>query len=438
MPAISHRMRLSSDAAFCLRAALISLLVVVLAGQAAMLVPPAWQGGTPAHIAQLHAHAADRFFPFDALWYQRIADDWYAWNPAQPTVQQDVAFFPLWPAVLWVIGRLAAAAGAGLQATHWLTLAVAAAFAVASIRAFHCIAVRLLPPTAARHATWLLALSPAANFFWQSYPTGLMNLLTALAILALMDGRILRAAALSGIVTAAGPLGLGTAIAVCATAATQTLARVTATPQLAATQPTTQLAATGRLSLARAAAGLLGTGLLSVAGLLAFLAWQQFHLHDAFAFMKAQEAWATQLTWPARVPVALLQALVVPDLVAALHALKHTGHPPSLVWLHLAVQKSLYLLLQAAAIVAVAASSRLRCRPVLLQGAATLALFIWFHSASRPGNSTPRLLDCALGIVLGLAWALRNRPVLARIAIAASGCLLAGAEALTVAGYSVT
>ncbi len=407
------------DVPFCAAACLASLLVVLAAGEMAMVVPQGWLGGTPWHLAQLRTHFVDRFFPFDALWYQGIADDWYVWNPSRPNVQQDVAFFPLWPAVLWLLGRL----GTDKVVAAWLTVSVAAGFAVASVAAFHRLADRVLPRGAARTATLLLALSPAANFLWQSYPTGLMNLLIVLALLALMDGKFLRAAAFSGMVTAAGPLGLGTALTVCACAFLQALPRVRQGHAAA---------------LARTVVWLVLVGVVSVGGLVVFLAIQQAKFGDAFAFMKAQEAWAKQLSWPARLLPFVSQSLVLPDVVQAMLSLRHVGSPRSLIWLHGAVQKSLYLALEAAAIVAVAASFRLRCRPVLLQGAFTMALFIWFHSTSRPGNSTPRLLYCVMAIFLGTAWLLRDRPLMARAAVGASACLLAGAAFLTVAGYQVT
>ncbi len=408
---------------FCVAACLASLVVVLAAGEVALAVPHNWLGGTPAHLAQLRTHFTDRFFPFDALWYQHIAADGYAWKPSLPGVQQDVAFFPLWPAVLWLLGRLR------LEGAHaaWLTVSVSAGCALGSVMAFHRLADRVLPPAAARTATLLLAVSPAANFLWQSYPTGLMNLLTVLVLLALVDGEVLRAAVFSGVVTASGPLGLGSALAVCACAALQAWRGLR--PGMPGREAGAMLREAGRLA---------ALGVISVSGLLVFLAIQYVKFGDAFAFMKAQDAWATQLSWLARVPQFVLQSLVVPDLIQAGRALKHLDRAPTLMWLQLSVQKSLYLVLQAAAILMVAASARLRCRPVLLQGAFTMALFIWFHSTSRPGNSTPRLLYCDMAIFLGAGWLLRDRPALAWLAVGGSACLLAGAEFLTVAGYMVT
>ena len=390
-----------------------------------MLVPPRWQGGIAERTAALHAHVIDRFFPADALWYERIAGIGYTWNPADPR-QQDVAFFPLWPAVLKTVAFFCPSA----SIARWLTIGLAAAIAGAAIAAFHRLALRLLPARPAATATWLFALYPAANFNLQSYPTGLMNLLTILVIHHLMDGRLYRAAMLSGIVTAAGPLGLGSALAVCSGAALRLAA------QLRGKEGCTPVETPGQILRAAGAATL--ASVVSVSGLLAFLILQLVLFRDPLAFIKAQEAWAAQLPWLHRVPVALTQLLVLPDVLAAARNLKHVLHPPSLTWLYLALQKSLYMASEGLMIVAIAASSRLKSRPLFLQAAFTLALFIWFHSTSRPGNSTLRLMYCAIGIFPGCARLLADRPRLAACTIALSGLLLAGAAALTVGGYSVT
>jgi len=89
------------------------------------------------------------------------------------------------------------------------------------------------------------------------------------------------------------------------------------------------------------------------------------------------------------------------------------------------------------ALIGVLASARLQCRPVLLQGAFTLALFIWFHSTSRPGNSTLRLTYCTIGMFLGMAWLLRHRPRLAVAVISSSAACLACGAFLSAAGYHV-
>ncbi len=383
-------------------AASVCFAIILTAQGAAGFVPAAWQGAWSTHVVARQAQFVDRFFAFDAVWYQRIADDLYRWDPAQPLVKQDVAFFPLWPLLL----RLVAV-------SRWAAVALAACFAAASICAFYRLALRLLPARGAVLATWLFALYPGASFLLLSYPTGLMNLLCCVAILALMDGKYWRAAACGGLVTAVGPLGLGTALAVCMCAA--------------GAAPRTW----------RGLGWLAGVGLLSVSGLLAFLVWQTVKFGDPLAFIKAQAAWAAPLPWARRIPRAIVQLLIVPEFFAAVRELGHAARAGSLMGLQASLEKSLQLAAEGLALISLAACSRLAARPVLLQGGFTMALFIWFHSTSRPGNSTLRLTYCAIGMFLGGAWLLRGRPRAAACALCVSALLLAGGAFLTAAGYHV-
>jgi hypothetical protein len=413
----THRLK---HAAVPAMATAICFVIILIAGELATFVPLPWLGNWTDHVARVQPHFVDRFFPFDAQWYARIATDGYVWNPAYPALKQDVAFFPLWPLIL----RLVALCVTSANAARWVVVGVAASFAAASIGAFHTLARRLLREGPASTATLLFSLYPAANFLLLSYPTGLMNLLCILALLALMDGRIWRAALFSGLVTAIGPLGLGTALTVCAMAALRAL-------------PNIRRAQNPRMQFCREMAALIPLGLLSVAGLIGFLLWQYVTLGDALAFIKAQEAWAVSLSWPKRIPRGVLQAMILPDFIAALGELRHAAHAATLVALQASLEKSLQTAALGVALIGVLASARLQCRPVLLQGAFTLALFIWFHSTSRPGNSTLRLTYCTIGMFLGMAWLLRHRPHLAVAVISSSAACLACGAFLSAAGYHV-
>lgn len=395
------------------------LAIILAAGELAVLVPPAWQGSWSAHVAGTQPHFVDRFFPFDAAWYQRIATYGYQWDPTHRELKQDVAFFPLWPLVL----RLVKLCIASPVAARSAAVCLAAAFALASICAFHRLARRLLPARTADTATLLFALYPGASFLLLSYPTGLMNLLCILALLALMDENLVAAAALSGIVTASGPLGLGTALTVCSCAAVRTV--------------TTWREASGGAPRWRALATFFALCALAVSGLAAFLLWQYVTLGDAFAFMKAQQAWALPPSWTQRVPRAMAQLLILPNFFAALHHLAQATRTTTLVALQASLESSLHSAALGLALIGVLASSRLASRPVLLQGIYTMALFIWFHSSSRPSNSTLRLTYCAVGMFLGIAWLLQNHPKLAVCVIAVSAMMLACGAFLTDAGYHV-
>jgi hypothetical protein len=417
-PPTAPRGSLTQTLAVPMLAALSCCAIILAAGELAAWLPPSWQGNWADHIAARQAHFIDRFFPFDAVWYQHIATDFYAWDPSRPGLKQDVAFFPVWPLVL----KLIALCTPDAMAARDVTVITSAGFALASIVAFDALARRLLAPQAARTATWLFALYPGASFLLLSYPTGLMNLLCILALLALMQERYWAAAFCSALVTGIGPLGLGTAMAVFTMAAWRVWQRMAHAP-------------TARR--VRLAVSLVALGVLSISGLWGFLLWQWLKFADPFAFMQAQEAWAVQLTWPRRIPVALLQFLILPDFIAGLAELRHAVRAHTLVALHASLEKALYLAAEGLALIGVLASSRLACRPVLLQGAFTMLLFVWFHSTSRPGNSTLRLTYCVIGMFLGMAWLLRGRPRLALGVIVCCGFLLAGGAFLSAAGYAV-
>ncbi len=403
----------------CALPAAVCFSIVLLAGWAAAYVPARWRGVWADHVVAAQLHVVDRFFPFDAVWYQRIADHGYVWDPAQPALKQDVAFFPLWPLLLRAISACAAP-----SAVRWIVVCLAACFALASIGAFQRLALRLLPDGAAGTATWLFALYPGASFLLLSYPVGLMNLLCCLAVLAVMDGNLLAAAMASGLVTAAGPLGLGTALMVCTYAAMPVLRDLWR--ERALTRP-------NAIHLAR----VLALCALSVSGLAGFLVWQYISLGDAFAFIKAQEAWQVSPPLPQRIARALGQIVIVPDFLASLRALGHAVRGATLTAVQTDLQKSLYLAVEGLELVALLACTRLGSRPLLLQSGFTMALFVWFHGTVRPGKATLRLTYCAIGIFCGAAWLLRGRPRLARCVIGLSAILLAGGAFLVAIGYTV-
>jgi hypothetical protein len=394
---------------------------IIAGGLLAQLLPLQWVGNWADHVVRNQAHFVERFFPFDAVWYQRIASDLYAWNPLQPAVKQDVTFFPLWPVVL----RLIMALGVEHQAAQWITVGVAAVFGFASICAFHFLALKTLPRQSAATATWFFAMWPGASFLLLSYPTGLMNLLVVMALLSTMRRRFWAAGGCAGLLTAAGPLGLGTAMAVWLCAAVDLSAALRPAPERTLG------------GLARALAYLAGLGVLATSGLTGFMLWQYIKFADAFAFIKAQGAWAAPLPWLARIPRAIMQLLIVPDFGLAISYAVHALHARSLVGLQAELEKGVHHATLGLALLMLLACARAAPRPVVLQGAFTLALFIWFHSTSRPGNSALRLTYCVMSTFWGFAWVVRGRPRLAAWAIGVSAAMLCCDAFLSAAGYHV-
>lgn len=414
--------------------------LILLGGFLAGLVPPGWRGNWTPHIVALQTHAVDRFFAFDALWYERIARIGYEWNPAMPDSKQDIAFFPLWPAVLRVLGFFG---GGDWTFVRWGAVAAAASSGLGSVAVFHALARRVMPGEGTARATWLFALYPGASFLLLSYPTGLMNLLCAGALLMLLDGRIWRAALLSGLLSVAGPLGLGTGMVVCVCAARRAW-RAGADPRGATSSKPAPLPGTrgsDRLhpwrNRATAWVGGAACCLLAISGLAGFVAWQWAALKNPLAFVAAQRAWAEPLPWSARPWPMFAQMLVLPDVWAALRHAAHVPRAPTLVRAQAEFEMAANSAWLAMAVIGVAISARLRCWPVFLQGIFTLCLFLWFHSVSRPGNSTFRLTYCVLPAFFGLAMLLRGRPRAARCVLAIFAALLFWNAFAVAAGYHI-
>jgi len=190
-------------------------------------------------------------------------------------------------------------------------------------------------------------------------------------------------------------------------------------------------------AFARASGYLVGLGVVATSGLFGFLLWQAVKFGDALAFIKAQGAWAVPLPWLARIPRAIVQVLIVPDFALGFAYAVHALHARTLVAVQAELEKGVHNAALGLALLMLLVCLRAAPRPVVLQGAFTLALFIWFHSASRPGNSALRLTYCVMVIFWGLGWVLRGRPRLAGWAIGISAAMLGCGAFLSAAGYHV-
>jgi hypothetical protein len=128
-----------------------------------------------------------------------IVQHGYSYN-GNPNVQQNIAFFPLYPIIMKVLGQLF-----GLQ-NGVATIFPALFFGVASIYAFHALARTRLHENASLFATAAYALYPGATFFVSAYPTSIMNLLVIITFLAFNKKRYFIAAIAAGVSTAGGAL----------------------------------------------------------------------------------------------------------------------------------------------------------------------------------------------------------------------------------------
>lgn len=221
-------------------------------------------GGTA--IAQgpyLHGTAIDvRMLTWDGFWYQGIAQHGYSWNPASGETlgqHQNVAFFPLYALVDWAAMKLAGSARPIVDILPGL------GFGLCANAAFYRLAQKFTPRPG--FATACFAFWPASCFNAMAYPTGLINLCVIMTLLNHTQNRTWRAAFWCGIGTAAAPTNVFVAAAI----------------GLDATRDWWR---SGRnlKTLPR----LIAFGLLSLSGLLIFMAYQAVQFGDPLAFVAAQ------------------------------------------------------------------------------------------------------------------------------------------------------
>ena len=110
---------------------------------------------------------------WDAGWYLRIVTDGYTFEPHDPGGQQSIVYFPAYPMLVRVVGRLL-----GGQLTSFVLAGV-----VVSLTAFFAALLYLyefardaLDEDEARYALWLIAAYPFALFFGAIYTESLFLL----------------------------------------------------------------------------------------------------------------------------------------------------------------------------------------------------------------------------------------------------------------------
>ncbi len=390
---------------------LVSFALILLAQELVWLAPGSAIGAWPDNIILHQTHFVDRFFAFDANWYAKIAQHGYAWDPAQPGREQSIAFYPLWI----LLTRLASTLAATLTTQRWLMVACAAASALASAVVFADLAREVLPTRAVKTAILFYVLFPGASFLLLAYPTGLINLLTLLALRASLRHRDWHAAAYAGLATAAAPLSIATSITIFAAA---TLAR----------RPWRH---------PKTLPAVIALGTLSIAGLLGFIAFQTIRFHAPFAFLQAQTAWSYMPAFPQRLHKAALQLAIVPDFTDAAWYLRELFHPTEKFYWQLQANRSLNAASLGFALILAAIGCRILPWRLALHTALTLLLFIWFYNTSPYAYALFRLIYAAAGLFLTLALLTQQRPRAAAALLTASAFLLAGAAFMTAAGYIV-
>ncbi len=134
---------------------------------------------------------------WDSDWYLRIAEEGYAGSPSSTP-----AFFPLYPALVGLLGRLLL--GHYLLAGVLVSLAAGAAAFVLLLR----LGARLLGEAVALRAVFLLAVFPTSLFLGAVYSESLYLLLAVGAFLLAERGRWLGAGGVAGLALLTRPAGL--------------------------------------------------------------------------------------------------------------------------------------------------------------------------------------------------------------------------------------
>ncbi|HYP63971.1 MAG TPA: hypothetical protein VEQ16_08790 [Acidocella sp.] len=358
---------------------------------------------------------------FDGRWYENIARHGYHWDPAHAASYadyQNAAFFPLYP---FIERLLLAVPGAGSQ--YGLS-ALSLGFGLWSNLAFSRFALRLFPEARAFWASAFFACWLASCFLWMGYPTGLINLCVIYCLQDYLAGRHFRAAFWCGLGSAAAPTPVFVAAALCVHGAFEWM------------KDRAGYAGAGRLIL---------FGLLSVGGLLAFMALLFFEFHDPLVFLKAQNAWVVKPP----LAVHLLQFLnPVRYLIVFVHVAHIVGDVACHHLLATAIGRDLadiifqfllgFLTVSLGIFGIVVTYRHAHLRPICLASAFVILGYLWFVvSTDSYFYNGVRLCYPALALFLGLAdWAAvsKARPC----AILGIFIILAIAEtALTKAGYSV-
>ncbi len=138
---------------------------------------------------------------WDAAWYRGVAEFGYSWN-GNPKIQQNVAFFPLYPLLVHLVHLLVPS-----LTIAELTVAMACQV-ICLILVYDLYLVNGMRSATALRVTLLLMLFPVGIYSWLGYPVSLICLLTVASVLAYQKGRRWPAFALAGLGTAAGAGGL--------------------------------------------------------------------------------------------------------------------------------------------------------------------------------------------------------------------------------------
>lgn len=348
---------------------------------------------------------------WDAGWYMDIVKHGYSYNGNQ-NIQQNIAFFPLYPIIMGILGQLF-----GLK-NGVATIFPALLTGVASIYAFHSLAKTKLNENASLFATAAYALYPGATFFISAYPTSIMNLLVIIALLEFSKKRYFIAALVAGISTAGGAL----------------LVFLSATITLAFAKkiiPQKNKSLTSRFSQ------LILFGFLAFSGIICFMLYQQLAFGNALVFIDVQKAWGYKTIVERIINLMTLSPIFgggYGSFIRSIFFLQPTGNSPEGSVEYFTNTFSILM-----AIFSTWILYKFKEYLLFLYSALVLLGYIWFIGSVQGPSSTFRLLyiDIPIFIAAGIYFQNSDRKLLSLSLLALSALALLIQVAFFVSGYWV-
>lgn len=223
---------------------------------------------------------------WDGGWYRSIVEYGYYSGPLDG--QANVAFFPLLPALTWLVSKVT------LLPTVWAGLLVSSvSFAAALVVLWHMVR-RFFAPPVARWTLLLLAFNPFSLYFGMFYTESLFLLLAVSTFWFIYEKQWWWAAFFAGLATATRSVGVAVAIAVVAGWILQLVRKPIAKPVKPGWRtlgaPIKKIEAPRRSWTPRLLQAPLLIG-LSFSGLVAFAVYLWWHTGDPFAFSTVQQFW---------------------------------------------------------------------------------------------------------------------------------------------------
>jgi Mannosyltransferase (PIG-V) len=220
---------------------------------------------------------------WDAGWYLQIVTDGYRFIPNEPEVQQNIVFFPAYPLLVRLVGRLF-----GGHMTGYVCAGLAVSFAsfFGALLYLYAFARAYLDDNKARYALWLIASYPFALFFGAIYTESLFLLAAVASFYHMKKAQFWRAMSWGLLAGLTRPNGAALSIPLAMLAVSPGL-MAAAAPRVRSFDPHTVPESSTPGLVARA----LATAAMPAVGLLIYVAFVWHLTGDPFAWARGHAAW---------------------------------------------------------------------------------------------------------------------------------------------------